>query len=103
MLFTFVIDVDGSIWFLTIDMLFVCYSNFKEACLVIHQMLAVVYETFTRIEREKCRALLLHRRRATRHAFRLLVSRRAPLAIKLRHFSGLMRHYAPHYSEYLDS
>ncbi|XP_028170350.1 two pore calcium channel protein 1-like [Ostrinia furnacalis] len=65
---------------------------------LMNLMLAVVYETFTRIEREKCRALLLHRRRAARHAFRLLVSRRAPLAVRLRHFAGLMRHYAPHYS-----
>ncbi|XP_060806615.1 two pore calcium channel protein 1 isoform X2 [Amyelois transitella] len=65
---------------------------------LMNLMLAVVYETFTRIEREKCRALLLHRRRAARHAFRLLVSRRAPRQVKLRHFVGLMRHYAPHYS-----
>ncbi|KAI5634199.1 ion transport protein domain-containing protein [Phthorimaea operculella] len=65
---------------------------------LMNLMLAVVYETFTRIEREKCRALLLHRRRATRHAFRLLVSRRAPHAVRLRHFAGLMRHYAPHYN-----
>ncbi|XP_022831548.1 two pore calcium channel protein 1-like isoform X1 [Spodoptera litura] len=65
---------------------------------LMNLMLAVVYETFTRIEREKCRALLLHRRRAARHAFRLLVSRRAPHAVRLRHFAGLMRHYAPHYS-----
>lgn len=63
---------------------------------LMNLMLAVVYETFTRIEREKCRALLLHRRRASRHAFRLLVSRRAPHAVRLRHFAGLMRHYAPH-------
>ncbi|RVE47915.1 hypothetical protein evm_007429 [Chilo suppressalis] len=65
---------------------------------LMNLMLAVVYEAFTRIEREKCRALLLHRRRAARHAFRLLVSRRAPHAVRLRHFAGLMRHYAPHYS-----
>ncbi|XP_047521925.1 two pore channel protein 1-like isoform X3 [Pieris napi] len=65
---------------------------------LMNLMLAVVYETFTRIEREKCRALLLHRRGAARRAFRLLVSRRAPHAVKLRHFVGLIRHYAPHYS-----
>ncbi|XP_048482416.1 two pore channel protein 1 isoform X2 [Plutella xylostella] len=63
---------------------------------LMNLMLAVVYETFTRIERDKCRALLLHRRRAARHAFRLLVSRRAPDAVRLRHFAGLCRHYAPH-------
>ncbi|XP_013146637.1 PREDICTED: two pore calcium channel protein 2-like isoform X3 [Papilio polytes] len=65
---------------------------------LMNLMLAVVYETFTRIEREKCRALLLHRRVAARRAFRLLVSRRAPRAVRLRHFAGLIRHYAPHYS-----
>ncbi|XP_072939520.1 two pore calcium channel protein 1-like isoform X1 [Epargyreus clarus] len=65
---------------------------------LMNLMLAVVYETFTRIEREKCRALLLHRRGAARRAFRLLVSRRAPRAVRLRHFAGLLRHYAPHYS-----
>ncbi|XP_050668395.1 two pore channel protein 1-like isoform X2 [Leptidea sinapis] len=64
---------------------------------LMNLMLAVVYETFTRIEREKCRALLLHRRGAARRAFRLLVSRRAPHAVKLRHFAGLVSHYAPHY------
>ncbi|XP_026313449.1 two pore calcium channel protein 1-like isoform X1 [Hyposmocoma kahamanoa] len=65
---------------------------------LMNLMLAVVYEAFTRIEREKCRALLRHRRAAARHAFRLLVSRRAPHHVRLRHFLGLMRHYAPHYS-----
>nr|XP_032527043.1 two pore calcium channel protein 1-like isoform X2 [Danaus plexippus plexippus] len=65
---------------------------------LMNLMLAVVYEAFTRIEREKCRALLLHRRGAAHRAFRLLVSRRAPRAVRLRHFAGLIRHYAPHYS-----
>ncbi|XP_039751866.1 two pore calcium channel protein 1-like isoform X2 [Pararge aegeria] len=64
---------------------------------LMNLMLAVVYEAFTRIERDKCRALLLHRRGAARRAFRLLVSRRAPRAVRLRHFAGLLRHYAPHY------
>ncbi|XP_052739235.1 two pore channel protein 1-like isoform X6 [Bicyclus anynana] len=62
---------------------------------LMNLMLAVVYETFTRIERDKCRALLLHRRGAARRAFRLLVSRRAPRAVRLRHFAGLLRHAAP--------
>lgn len=62
---------------------------------LMNLMLAVVYETFTRIERDKCRALLLHRRGAARRAFRLLVSRRAPRQVRLRHFAGLLRHHAP--------
>jgi hypothetical protein len=38
------------------------------------QMLAVVYDTFTRIEKEKFRRLFLHKRKAAQHAFRLLVT-----------------------------
>lgn len=62
-------------------------------------MLAVVYETFTRIEREKYRRLLLHRRRACQHAFRLLVSKQTPGAVRFRQFHGLMRYFTPHKSK----
>jgi hypothetical protein len=44
-------------------------------------MLAVVYEAFTRIEKDKFRKLLLHRRKACQHAFRLLVTRINPTNI----------------------
>ncbi len=40
----------------------------------LFQMLAVVYDTFTRIEKEKFRRLFLHKRKAAQHAFRLLVT-----------------------------
>ena len=58
-------------------------------------MLAVVYETFTRVERDKFRKLLLHRRQACRLSFRLLVSKQNPAHIRFRQFEGLMRYYAP--------
>jgi two pore calcium channel protein 1 len=58
-------------------------------------MLAVVYEAFTRIEKDKFRKLLLHRRKACQHAFRLLVTRINPTKISFRHFEGLMLYYKP--------
>ncbi|XP_076345676.1 two pore calcium channel protein 1-like isoform X2 [Tachypleus tridentatus] len=62
---------------------------------IMNMMLAVVYETFTRIEKDKFRKLLLHRRKACQHAFRLLVNRAHPTQISFRHFQGLMRHFKP--------
>ena len=58
-------------------------------------MLAVVYEAFTRIEKEKFRKLLLHRRKACRLAFGLLVTQKAPKRISYKHFEGLMKYYKP--------
>ncbi|XP_063218915.1 two pore calcium channel protein 1-like isoform X2 [Bacillus rossius redtenbacheri] len=68
-------------------------------CIVLYVlmnlMLAVVYETFTRIERDKFRKLLLHKRKACQHAFRLLVSKQNPNKVRFKQFEGLMRYYAP--------
>lgn len=75
------------------------------AFLVIHLyflmniMLAVVYEAFTRIEKDKFRKLLLHRRKACRHAFALLVTRMSPKKISFKHFEGLMLFYKPNASK----
>lgn len=40
------------------------------------QLLAVVFDTFNDIEKRKFKSLLLHKRTAIQHAYRLLVSRR---------------------------
>lgn len=58
-------------------------------------MLAVVYETFTGIEKDKFRKLLLHKRKACQLAFRLLVSKQNPNTIRFKQFQGLMRYYSP--------
>ena len=58
-------------------------------------MLAVVYETFTAIEKDKFRKLLLHKRRACQLAFRLLVSKQNPSSVRFRQFHGLMRYFLP--------
>lgn len=62
---------------------------------LMNLMLAVVYETFTRMEKEKFRKLLLHRRKACQLAFHLLVSKTSPASISFRHFEGLMKYYKP--------
>ncbi|XP_026277239.1 two pore calcium channel protein 1 [Frankliniella occidentalis] len=71
-------------------------------CIVLYVlmnlMLAVVYETFTRVERDKFRKLLLHKRQACRLAFRLLVSKQNPTNLRFRQFEGLMHYYAPNKS-----
>lgn len=65
-------------------------------------MLAVVYEAFTRIEKTKFMKLLLHRRKACQHSFRLLVAKSWPTRISFKHFHGLMTFYRPGKSK-LDS
>jgi two pore calcium channel protein 1 len=57
-------------------------------------MLAVVYETFTGIEKDKFRKLLLHKRKACQLAFRLLVSKQTPNMVRFKQFHGLMRYYS---------
>jgi len=58
-------------------------------------MLAVVYETFTSIERDKFRKLLLHKRQACKNAFKLLLTKENPNQMEFSQFEGVMRYYAP--------
>lgn len=58
-------------------------------------MLAVVYETFTSIERDKFRKLLLHKRQACKNAFKLLLTKENPYQMEFPQFEGVMRYYAP--------
>lgn len=62
---------------------------------LMNLMLAVVYETFTGIEKDKFRKLLLHKRKACKLAFRLLVSKQSPNEVRFKQFQGLMRYYSP--------
>ena len=60
---------------------------------LMNLMLAVVYDAFTRIEKEKFRRLFLHKRRAAQHAFKLLVTKERPDEVGVLHFEGLMKFY----------
>lgn len=62
---------------------------------LMNLMLAVVYETFTAIEKDKFRKLLLHKRKACKLAFNLLVSKQNPDSVRFKQFQGLMRYYSP--------
>lgn len=62
---------------------------------LMNLMLAVVYETFTRIERDKFRKLFMHKREACKRAFRLLVSKQNPESVRFKQFAGLMKYFAP--------
>ncbi|XP_026472148.1 two pore calcium channel protein 1-like isoform X2 [Ctenocephalides felis] len=62
---------------------------------LMNLMLAVVYEAFTRIERDKFKALLLHKKRACELALPLLQEKNGN-GIKFEHFKGVMRYYAPY-------
>ena len=66
---------------------------------LMNLMLAVVYETFTRIEKDKFRKLLLHRRLACKHAFKLLVSKSMPDQMPFKHFNGVVSFYRPKMSK----
>ncbi|XP_015608738.1 two pore calcium channel protein 1 isoform X2 [Cephus cinctus] len=65
---------------------------------MMNLMLAVVNETFTSAERDKFKKLLLHKRKACQHAFKLLVSKQNPDKMRFRQFEGLMRYYVPNKS-----
>ncbi|EDO27202.1 predicted protein, partial [Nematostella vectensis] len=58
-------------------------------------LLAVVYDTFTSIEKDKFRKLFLHKRHAARRAYTLLCSKDPPHWISLKQFLGLMKFFKP--------
>ncbi|XP_046456240.1 two pore calcium channel protein 1-like [Daphnia pulex] len=59
---------------------------------LMNLLLAAVYASFSSMEKNKFQQLLLHRRKAAQHAFRLLLGRNNRFGITLQHFRGLLRH-----------
>ncbi|XP_048641629.1 two pore channel protein 1 [Marmota marmota marmota] len=76
---------------------FIVYLSI-ELYFIMNLLLAVVFDTFSDIEKRKFKSLLLHRRTAIQHAYRLLISQRRPAGISYRQFEGLMRFYKPRMS-----
>ncbi|XP_071849102.1 two pore calcium channel protein 1-like isoform X2 [Apostichopus japonicus] len=62
-------------------------------------LLAVVYNTFTDVEKEKFKRLYLHKRLGASMAFRRLCSRMHPGLISFPHFLGLMKYYKSNHSK----
>uniref|UniRef100_A0A8D0H491 Voltage-dependent calcium channel protein TPC1 n=1 Tax=Sphenodon punctatus TaxID=8508 RepID=A0A8D0H491_SPHPU len=73
---------------------FIVYLSI-ELYFIMNLLLAVVFDTFSDIEKMKFRSLLLHKRTAIQHAYRLLVSKQKPSGISFKHFEGLMWFYKP--------
>ncbi|KAG8227869.1 hypothetical protein J437_LFUL008662 [Ladona fulva] len=80
-------------WFCLFFISYICIMIY----LLMNLLLAVVYDTFTSIEREKFRKLWLHKRHACVHAFSLLTSRHSSgnRLLPFVHFCGLMHFYSP--------
>uniref|UniRef100_A0A8C6YJN7 Two pore segment channel 1 n=1 Tax=Naja naja TaxID=35670 RepID=A0A8C6YJN7_NAJNA len=76
---------------------FIVYLSI-ELYFIMNLLLAVVFDTFNDIEKMKFRSLLLHKRTAVQHAYRLLVSKQRPSGIAFKQFDGLMHFYAPRMS-----
>ncbi|XP_077995926.1 two pore calcium channel protein 1-like [Glandiceps talaboti] len=70
-----------------------------ELYFLMNLLLAVVYETFTGIEKEKFRQLLLHKYKGATCAFKLLCSKQNPGKIPFTHFEGLMKYYKPRHKQ----
>nr|XP_006813199.1 PREDICTED: two pore calcium channel protein 1-like [Saccoglossus kowalevskii] len=70
-----------------------------ELYFLMNLLLAVVYETFTGIEKEKFRQLLLHKYKGASCAFKLLCSTKNPGKVTFLHFSGLMKYFKPRHKK----
>ena len=66
---------------------------------IMNLMLAIVFVSFSNIEREKFRKLFLHKRAACQHAFQLLISHLNQNGIAYQHLDGLLRYYKPKLSK----
>lgn len=62
---------------------------------ILNMMLAVSYEKYSSVEREKFRRLFLHRRLCCRHAFNLLTSDEHPDCVIFKHFEGVVKILKP--------
>lgn len=62
---------------------------------VLNMMLAVSYEKYSSVAKEKFRRLFLHRRLCCRHAFALLTSDKTPNAVTFKAFEGVVSKVKP--------
>ncbi|XP_041079189.1 two pore calcium channel protein 1-like isoform X2 [Polyodon spathula] len=76
---------------------FIVYLSI-ELYFIMNLLLAVVFDTFNGVEKMKFKSLLLHKRSAVDHAFKLLVSKQRPTGVSFKQFDGLMRFYRPRMS-----
>ncbi|KAK7487936.1 hypothetical protein BaRGS_00020837 [Batillaria attramentaria] len=73
---------------------FIVYLSL-ELYFLMNLLLAVVYDTFSNLEKGKLKALFLHKREACVNAFRLLVTTKDNQKLCLRHFVGMLHYFYP--------
>ncbi|KAH9525524.1 Two pore calcium channel protein 1 [Bulinus truncatus] len=73
---------------------FIIYLSL-ELYFLMNLLLAVVYDTFSNLEKTKIRALFFHKREGCMHAFRLLVTQANQSQLSLKHFIGMMEYFLP--------
>lgn len=73
---------------------FIIYLSL-ELYFLMNLLLAVVYDTFSNLEKTKVRSLFFHKREGCMHAFRLLVTQANHSQLTAKHFVGMMEFYIP--------
>lgn len=76
---------------------FIVYLSI-ELYFIMNLLLAVVFDSFNDIEKNKFKSLLLHKRTATQHSYQLLLNTQGPTGISFQQFDGMMRFYKPRMS-----
>uniref|UniRef100_A0A4W3HT59 Two pore segment channel 1 n=1 Tax=Callorhinchus milii TaxID=7868 RepID=A0A4W3HT59_CALMI len=105
-----VTDLNLCVYFSFPDVMMPAYSKNAWSCVffivylsielyfIMNLLLAVVFDTFNDVEKKKFKSLLLHKRLAIEHAFRLLVSKQKPDGIVFKQFEGLLKFFKPRMS-----
>ncbi|XP_078337926.1 two pore channel protein 1-like [Crassostrea virginica] len=62
---------------------------------LMNLLLAVVYDTFSNLEKRKLKRLFFHKRTGCQHAFKLLVTKQNSNKVNIRNFIGMLRYLRP--------
>lgn len=62
---------------------------------LMNLLLAVVYDTFSNLEKRKLKRLYFHKRIGCQHAFKLLVTKQDSNTVNIRNFIGMLRYLRP--------
>ncbi|CAG5133866.1 unnamed protein product, partial [Candidula unifasciata] len=73
---------------------FIVYLSL-ELYFLMNLLLAVVYDTFSNLEKSKVRSLFFHKREGCVRAFKLLVTQNNQSQLSLKHFMGMMEFFLP--------
>ncbi|KAK3785343.1 hypothetical protein RRG08_045569 [Elysia crispata] len=73
---------------------FIVYLSL-ELYFLMNLLLAVVYDSFSNLEKSKVKSLFFHKHEGCMHAFRLLVTQENRHQVNVKHFIGMMEFFQP--------